>query len=200
MRDSMAATSRDLTRRDRRSGRRDGHASPAAPDHRTLGPLPPNRSPATRRRTRSQQHRPPHQRRSDARKNARSRRASPDADRSWRDAPPSQPTRPSARRAPRGTRPCSPLRRRPPGDPRDRGTRRLRGSTTTTPAHRGRLPDRVRATRRADAVQGKSNPEIAQHLYVSRKTIESHLSAIYRKLDINAREQLAHQMEASISQ
>jgi DNA-binding CsgD family transcriptional regulator len=49
------------------------------------------------------------------------------------------------------------------------------------------------------AAQGKSNPEIAQHLYVSRKTIESHLGAIYRKLDINSREQLAHSMEASIS-
>jgi DNA-binding CsgD family transcriptional regulator len=49
------------------------------------------------------------------------------------------------------------------------------------------------------AAQGKSNPEIAQHLYVSRKTIESHLSAIYRKLDINSREQLARSMEASIS-
>ena len=49
------------------------------------------------------------------------------------------------------------------------------------------------------AAQGKSNPEIAQHLYVSRKTIESHLSAIYRKLDINSREQLAHSMDASSS-
>jgi DNA-binding CsgD family transcriptional regulator len=49
------------------------------------------------------------------------------------------------------------------------------------------------------AAQGKSNPEIAQHLYVSRKTIESHLGAIYRKLDINSREQLAHSMEASSS-
>jgi DNA-binding CsgD family transcriptional regulator len=49
------------------------------------------------------------------------------------------------------------------------------------------------------AAQGKSNPEIAQHLYVSRKTIESHLGAIYRKLDINSREQLAHSIDASIS-
>jgi DNA-binding CsgD family transcriptional regulator len=49
------------------------------------------------------------------------------------------------------------------------------------------------------AAEGKSNPEIAQHLYVSRKTVESHLSAIYRKLDINSREQLAHSMDASMS-
>jgi DNA-binding CsgD family transcriptional regulator len=49
------------------------------------------------------------------------------------------------------------------------------------------------------AAQGKSNPEIAQHLYVSRKTIESHLGAIYRKLDINSREQLAHSMDTSSS-
>jgi DNA-binding CsgD family transcriptional regulator len=49
------------------------------------------------------------------------------------------------------------------------------------------------------AAQGKSNPEIAQHLYVSRKTIESHLGAIYRKLDISSREEIAHSMEASSS-
>lgn len=49
------------------------------------------------------------------------------------------------------------------------------------------------------AAQGKSNPEIAQHLYLSRKTIESHLGAIYRKLDINSREQLAHSIDTSSS-
>jgi DNA-binding CsgD family transcriptional regulator len=49
------------------------------------------------------------------------------------------------------------------------------------------------------AAEGKSNPEIAQQLYVSRKTVESHLSAIYRKLSINSREQLTHSMEAPTS-
>jgi DNA-binding CsgD family transcriptional regulator len=49
------------------------------------------------------------------------------------------------------------------------------------------------------AAEGKSNPQIAQHLYVSRKTVESHLSAIYRKLNINSREQLTHSMEPPMS-
>ena len=38
-----------------------------------------------------------------------------------------------------------------------------------------------------------------QHLYLSRKTIESHLGAIPRKLDINSREQLAHSIDTSSS-
>jgi DNA-binding CsgD family transcriptional regulator len=34
-------------------------------------------------------------------------------------------------------------------------------------------------------VEGRSNPEIAQALYVSVKTIETHLSNAYRKLDLS---------------
>ena len=37
------------------------------------------------------------------------------------------------------------------------------------------------------AVEGRSNPEIAQALYVSVKTVESHLSSTYRKLDLSGR-------------
>lgn len=39
--------------------------------------------------------------------------------------------------------------------------------------------------------QGRSNPEVAQSLFVTRATIETHLHAVYRKLDISRREQLA---------
>lgn len=46
------------------------------------------------------------------------------------------------------------------------------------------------------AAGGKTNPEIAQHLYVSRKTVESHLRSIYRKLDISSREHLAGKLDA----
>ena len=40
------------------------------------------------------------------------------------------------------------------------------------------------------AAEGRSNPDIAQALYVSRKTVEKHLSAAYRKLGISARDEL----------
>jgi DNA-binding CsgD family transcriptional regulator len=41
------------------------------------------------------------------------------------------------------------------------------------------------------AADGLSNPEIAQRLFVTRKTVEAHLGHAYMKLGINAREQLA---------
>jgi DNA-binding CsgD family transcriptional regulator len=41
------------------------------------------------------------------------------------------------------------------------------------------------------AAQGLSNPEIAQRLFVTRKTIETHLGHVYLKLGIESREQLA---------
>jgi DNA-binding CsgD family transcriptional regulator len=40
------------------------------------------------------------------------------------------------------------------------------------------------------AAQGHSNPEIAQALFVTRKTVETHLGHVYRKLDISGRGQL----------
>jgi DNA-binding CsgD family transcriptional regulator len=40
------------------------------------------------------------------------------------------------------------------------------------------------------AAGGMSNPEIAQALFVTKKTVESHLSNAYRKLDITSRSQL----------
>jgi DNA-binding CsgD family transcriptional regulator len=41
------------------------------------------------------------------------------------------------------------------------------------------------------AAQGHSNPEIAQALFVTRKTVETHLGHVYRKLDIGGRAELA---------
>ena len=35
------------------------------------------------------------------------------------------------------------------------------------------------------AAEGRSNPEVAQELYVSVKTVETHLSSAYRKLDLS---------------
>ena len=40
------------------------------------------------------------------------------------------------------------------------------------------------------AAEGHSNPEIAQALFVTRKTVETHLGRVYRKLGITGRMQL----------
>ena len=40
------------------------------------------------------------------------------------------------------------------------------------------------------AAEGLSNPEIAQALFVTRKTVETHLGRVYRKLDITSRTRL----------
>jgi DNA-binding CsgD family transcriptional regulator len=55
-------------------------------------------------------------------------------------------------------------------------------------------PDALTASERRVAelaASGLSNPEVARALVVSRATVESHLRAAYRKLDIASREQLA---------
>jgi DNA-binding CsgD family transcriptional regulator len=41
------------------------------------------------------------------------------------------------------------------------------------------------------AAEGASNPEIAQALFLTVKTVESHLTHAYRKLDIAGRSELA---------
>jgi DNA-binding CsgD family transcriptional regulator len=45
------------------------------------------------------------------------------------------------------------------------------------------------------AAEGRSNPEIAQALFVTRKTVETHLGRVYRKLDIPGRGKLAHALD-----
>lgn len=46
------------------------------------------------------------------------------------------------------------------------------------------------------AATGHSNPEIAQALYVTRKTVETHLGRVYRKLDISGRGELSDALGA----
>ncbi len=46
------------------------------------------------------------------------------------------------------------------------------------------------------ATTGLSNPEIAQRLFVTRKTVESHLGHVYLKLDISSRDQLPAALSA----
>jgi DNA-binding NarL/FixJ family response regulator len=43
----------------------------------------------------------------------------------------------------------------------------------------------------AMAADGQSNREIAQSLFLSLKTVEMHLSASYRKLDVHSRSEVA---------
>ena len=42
------------------------------------------------------------------------------------------------------------------------------------------------------AAQGHSTPEIAQALFVTPKTVETHLAHTYQKLDIHTRAELTH--------
>jgi DNA-binding CsgD family transcriptional regulator len=48
----------------------------------------------------------------------------------------------------------------------------------------------------ASAAEGQTNTEIAQALYVTPKTVEVHLTSVYRKLGINSRKQLPEAMAA----
>ena len=40
------------------------------------------------------------------------------------------------------------------------------------------------------AAEGQSNPQIAQSLFLTRRTVEMHLTNAYRKLDISSRAEL----------
>ena len=49
------------------------------------------------------------------------------------------------------------------------------------------------------AAQGRSNPEIAQALFVTRKTVETHLGNVYRKLAISGRGKLSRALSGPAS-
>lgn len=47
---------------------------------------------------------------------------------------------------------------------------------------------------------GRTNPEVAAELYVTRKTVEHHLSQIYRKLGLRSRTELARELAGELPQ
>jgi DNA-binding CsgD family transcriptional regulator len=67
-----------------------------------------------------------------------------------------------------------------------RGTRRRPsvGWASLTPTERN-VVDLV--------VEGLSNPQIGERLYVSRRTVQTHLVHVFAKLDVSSRAQLAAQ-------
>jgi len=46
--------------------------------------------------------------------------------------------------------------------------------------------------------EGRTNPEVAAELYVTRKTVEHHLSQIYRKLGLRSRTELARELAGEL--
>ncbi len=48
------------------------------------------------------------------------------------------------------------------------------------------------------AADGRSNPEIAQALFVTRKTVETHLGHVYQKLNVRGRQQLGRALAAEL--
>jgi DNA-binding CsgD family transcriptional regulator len=52
----------------------------------------------------------------------------------------------------------------------------------------------------AQVATGRSNREIAATLYLTPKTVEFHLTRIYRKLDVRSRTQLIHKLTATAAQ
>lgn len=77
----------------------------------------------------------------------------------------------------------------------------IRSAGATTPSHRGsrgygnQLSPRERDVARLLA-GGRTNREIAQALFVSRRTVEDHVAKVFRKLNIHSRDEVARALPA----
>jgi ATP/maltotriose-dependent transcriptional regulator MalT len=77
---------------------------------------------------------------------------------------------------------------------------RAAGGRSSQPAGTGVEQLTVSERRVAElAAAGNSNPEIAQALFVTRKTVETHLGRVYRKLGISGRDHLARALGEQIA-
>ena len=47
------------------------------------------------------------------------------------------------------------------------------------------------------AASGRSNREVAESLFLSPRTVEYHLSSVYRKLGVHGRSALAHRLASA---
>ena len=113
--------------------------------------------------------------------------------RSPTSAPPCGAPTAAPRRAARSRRgSSSPALRRPRARrARPHGAARRRGPRRATRSGAGCEQLTASERRVAElAAEGQSNPEIAQALFVTRKTVETHLGHVYRKLDISGRAEL----------
>lgn len=59
----------------------------------------------------------------------------------------------------------------------------------------GGYPESARSRVTRERAQGHSNPEIAQALFLTRRTVETHLTHAYQKLDITSRAELADALQ-----
>lgn len=78
--------------------------------------------------------------------------------------------------------------RRVRGDLRARGVTVARGPSRSVRAHPAGLTQR-QAEVLSLLAEGLSNPAIADHLFLSHRTVENHVAAVLRKLDVASREQ-----------
>ena len=105
-------------------------------------------------------------------------------------APAGQPPRGRARAAAPGPRPGPARRDAAARRPRPARAAGDRGTAAPDRPHRRRRADPVGAAGGRLAARGQGNREIAQQLYVTRRTVETHLTHVFGKLGVSSRSEL----------